>query len=64
MTFVVSIALAAAMLAVLAALFGGLYSMTRGGAFARKHGNRFMRARVLLQALALLLFLILLLARN
>ncbi len=49
------------MLAVLAALFGGLYAMTRGSEFSRKHSNRFMRARVFLQALALLLFLLLLL---
>ncbi len=64
MILVVSIALAAAMLAVLATLFFGLYSMTRGGEFAIKHGNRFMRARVLSQALAVSLFLLLLLLRN
>ncbi len=64
MTLIVSVALATAMLAVLVALFCGIYSMTRGGAFARKHGNRFMRARVLLQALALLLFLLLLISRS
>ena len=64
MTLFVSIALVVAMLSVLAALFLGVYSMTRGGEYARKHGNRFMRARVLLQGLAVLLFLILLLSRS
>ncbi len=45
-----------AMLAVLAVLAIGLFSMARGGAFARKYGNRLMQARIYLQAAALILF--------
>jgi hypothetical protein len=39
----------------------GLYSLFRGGAYARSHSNRLMRWRVGLQALALGLFALLLL---
>ncbi len=53
---VVPILLATALLAVLAVLFTGLFSMARGGEFNRKHGNRLMRWRVALQGLALALF--------
>ena len=44
------------MLAVLGALGLGLFSMAKGGAFARKYGNRLMRLRVYLQGAALALF--------
>jgi hypothetical protein len=44
------------MLAVLGALGLGLFSMAKGGAFARKYGNRLMRLRVFLQGAALALF--------
>jgi hypothetical protein len=44
------------MLAVLGALGLGLFSMARGGAFARKYGNRLMQLRVFLQGAALVLF--------
>jgi len=47
-----------AMAAVLAVLIVGVASMFRGGEFNRKHANKLMRLRVLLQALALLLFAI------
>ncbi len=47
-----------AMLAVLAALGMGLYAMTRGGEFNQKYGNRLMQARVGLQALAIVLFVL------
>ncbi len=43
--------------AVVLVLFAGIMSMARGGEFARRHGNRIMRARVALQALAVLLML-------
>jgi len=36
----------------------GVASMFRGGEFNRKYANKLMRLRVLLQALALLLFAI------
>ncbi len=46
------------MLAVLAALAMGLYAMTRGGEFNQKYGNRLMQARVGLQALAIVMFVL------
>lgn len=50
------------MLAVLGALGMGLIAMARGGEFNAKYGQRFMRWRVWLQGLALLLFVLLLLS--
>jgi hypothetical protein len=47
-----------AMLAVLATLFIGLFSMARGGEFAAKYSNKLMRARVWLQGIAIVLFLL------
>ncbi|MGP1397775.1 MAG: twin transmembrane helix small protein [Inquilinaceae bacterium] len=44
------------MIAVLATLAVGLVAMTRGGTFNDKYGNKLMRARVMLQGLALLFF--------
>lgn len=44
------------MLAVLATLFLGLFSMAKGGEFAKRYGNRLMRMRVTLQALAIAFF--------
>lgn len=65
MTPVLTVLLVIAMLATLAVLFAGLLSMARGGEFNRKHGNRLMRWRVILQGGALLLLaLVLLLARG
>jgi len=52
-TFAVLIVLAG--LATLGALFVGIFSMTRGGDFNRKYGNRIMRLRVLLQFVAIAL---------
>jgi Hypoxia induced protein conserved region len=51
-----------AMVAVLAVLVLGLFSMVKGGEFNRKYGNRLMRWRVGLQAVALVLFAIALIA--
>ena len=45
-----------AMLATLGVLFFGIFTMARGGDFNRTHSNRIMRARIVLQGLALLLF--------
>jgi hypothetical protein len=53
-----------AMVAVLAVLVLGLISMVKGGAFNQKYGNRLMRWRVGLQAVALVLFIIAILARH
>ncbi|MBI1273866.1 MAG: twin transmembrane helix small protein [Alphaproteobacteria bacterium] len=51
-----AICLGIAMLAVLATLFLGLFSMAKGGEFAKRYGNRLMRMRVTLQALAIAFF--------
>jgi len=50
--------LVVAMLAVLGALFVGLFAMVRGGEFNEKYGNRLMRARVILQGVALVIFVL------
>ncbi|MFP4313250.1 MAG: twin transmembrane helix small protein [Alphaproteobacteria bacterium] len=44
-----------ASVAVIGVLVMGLYSMVRGGEYAKKHGNKFMQYRVYLQGLALAL---------
>jgi hypothetical protein len=49
------IAIPVALLAVLVTLCLGLYSLFRGGDFARSHSNKLMRLRVLLQFIAVLL---------
>jgi len=51
----------AALAAVLGVLAVGVFAMLRGGAFNRKYGNRLMRLRVAMQALAIVLLLLLLL---
>jgi uncharacterized BrkB/YihY/UPF0761 family membrane protein len=56
MEFVLPILVVLAMLAVLASLFGGIINMAIGG--DPKRSNMFMRYRVWLQGLALLLFAI------
>lgn len=43
------------LIAVLASLFGGLVSMSRGGPFNLRWGNRLMRWRVISQGVALAL---------
>ncbi len=48
----------AAMVAALGALLVGVVSMAKGGEFNRKYGNKLMRARVALQGLAILLFIV------
>ena len=54
-----------AMLLTLAALFGGLFSMARGGEFNQRWGNRLMQARVVMQGVAIALFaLVMLLSRG
>jgi len=56
MNSVVPIVLAVALVAVVAVLFAGLFSMARGGEFNRKYGNKLMRWRVALQGSAIILF--------
>ncbi|WP_085120753.1 twin transmembrane helix small protein [Tistlia consotensis] len=57
MSFMI-VLVAIAMLVTLGILFTGLFSMARGGEFNRKYGNKLMRARVIAQAVALVLFAI------
>ena len=45
-------------------LFTGLFSMVRGGDFNKKYGNRLMRLRVLFQAIAIVVFVIVLYLRE
>lgn len=42
-----------ASIAVLGVLFVGLFGMVKGGEFNKQHGNKLMKARVMLQGLAL-----------
>ena len=42
-----------AMLAALSVLGLGIFSMAKGGDFNKKHGNKLMQARVILQGVAL-----------
>ncbi len=51
--------LVVALVGTLAVLIAGLVAMMRGGEFNRKYGNKLMRARVAMQALAIALMLIL-----
>ena len=53
-----SVLMIIAMVAVFASLVVGLGSMVKGGAFNKKYGNKLMRVRIGLQALALLLFVL------
>jgi hypothetical protein len=46
----------------LGVLFLGLFSMARGGDFAKRNSNRFMRWRVIMQGIAVLLFIIFMMA--
>ncbi len=56
---------AVALVATFAVLLVGIIAMLRGGAFNAKYGNKLMRARVALQALAVgLMFVIYLLSRS
>jgi hypothetical protein len=53
-----TILLAVALAAVVIVLVLGVVAMARGGEFNRKYGNKLMRARVALQGLAIVLFLL------
>lgn len=50
-----------ALLTVAAALVFGIFSLFKGGEFNQRHGNQAMRWRVILQAIALLIFTVILL---
>ena len=53
MNILVTITMLAAMIAVLAVLSLGMFSMVKGGEFNKKYGNRIMQARIMFQGLAL-----------
>jgi hypothetical protein len=50
--------LIAAMAITLLVLLMGVFSMARGGEFAKRNSNRLMRWRVIMQGVAILLFVI------
>lgn len=52
-----------AMLAVVASLTLGLIVMARGGALNKKYGNKLMQARITLQGIAILLFILAVLSK-
>ncbi len=54
----IDILIVVAIAAVAITLGFGLYSLFRGGEFARSHSNRLMRLRVALQALAIVILLV------
>jgi len=56
--------LAVTMVAIVAVLLTGVAGMARGGEFNAKYGNKLMRARVALQALAIVLFILLILTAS
>ncbi len=62
MTSVLAILLLIVMLAVLGVLGAGMFGLVQGG--SPRRSNALMRARVLLQALALVLLALLLLSRH
>lgn len=47
-----------ALLAVVASLALGLFAMAKGGEINKKYGNKLMQARIILQAIAIALFVI------
>lgn len=51
-----------AMIGTLGALFFGLFSMARGGEFNKRNANKLMRLRVLMQFVAVVLFVLLIFA--
>ena len=55
------IILIVAMVAVLGVVLTGVIGMAVGGDFNRRYGNRLMRARVLLQLVAVVIFVLLIL---
>ena len=64
MTQLGNIVLVATLVALVAVLITGVVSMIRGGEFNRRYGNRLMRARVLLQGLAILVLALLFLFKQ
>ena len=59
MTGFVIVLLIIAMIATVGVLFVGIFSMARGGEFNQRNSNKLMRARIVCQGVALVLFAIL-----
>lgn len=59
MSTVIITLLAITLAAIVAVLITGIIGMGRGGEFNAKYGNKLMRARVILQGVAIVLFLLL-----
>ena len=55
---VLDILILLAVVAVAVTLGFGVYSLYRGGEFARSHSNKLMRLRIVLQAIAVALLLV------
>ena len=55
MNTLLTILIGLALFSVVAVLALGIFSMMKGGEFNEKYGNKLMRARILLQGLAILL---------
>ena len=62
MNTVFLILLIIAMAMTLCVLFASVITMGRGGEFNRKYGNKLMRARVVLQGVAIVIFVVAMLA--
>lgn len=58
MSIFIAICMFAALGAVVAVLGLGVFAMARGGEFNKKYGNRLMRARIILQGIAIVLLLL------
>ncbi len=58
MAGIVSVLVVVAVIAVALILVAGVVTMMRGGEFNRKYGNRLMRARLVAQAVAVVLVLV------
>lgn len=64
MEILFGILLAIALGLTLIVLFAGVITMGRGGEVARKYGNKLMRWRLILQGIAVVLFVLAMLARQ
>ena len=65
MTVLLYILIPIAMLGTVVALGAGIYSLAKGGEFSKEHSNKLMRLRIMGQAIAigLMMLLLLLVAR-
>ncbi|MEX2649937.1 MAG: twin transmembrane helix small protein [Alphaproteobacteria bacterium] len=61
MTGILPYVVGAALLGTLGVLFAGVVVMARGGELNRKYGNKLMRLRIVMQALAVALLILMLL---